>query len=254
MEYGENFSGTNLREQIEKLINTEELAYPVRLVDFRIRNFDFKHLGAKMHYWNIIQIHELLDDSKLFPEKLEDNMWYQYISAYLILPKMEELIEINRSVWDVEVEFENDMIIKEAVRTSLRMLDSQTLINKVEKPATSQSSNSPFKELFNTVLSRKELSYSVNLLEIGLRKMGIKIQYLTIMQMHEFLKCSCILPAEYDYNLWYRYIAAYIIATYLDVDKLIELNQKGWNDWVKKRNDELVLDFKSWLGIKSIFR
>ena len=132
MEYGENFSGTNLREQIEKMINTEELAYPVRLVDFRIRNFDFKHLGAKMHYWNIIQIHELLDDSKIFPEKLEDNMWYQYISAYLILPKMEELIEINRSVWDVEVEFENDMIIKEAVRTSLRMLDSQTLINKVE--------------------------------------------------------------------------------------------------------------------------
>jgi len=92
-------------------------------------------------------------------------------------------------------------------------------------PERVHSSNSPFKEQFNTVLSRKELSYSVNLLEIGLRKMGIKIQYLTIMQMHEFLKYACILPAEYDYNLWYRCIAAYIIASYVDVDKLIELNK-----------------------------
>jgi hypothetical protein len=60
--------------------------------------------------------------------------------------------------------------------------------------------------------------------------------------MNKFLKCSGILPAEYNYNLWYRYISAYIIANYVNVDKLIELNQNGWFESVKKKNEELVLD------------
>jgi hypothetical protein len=250
----ENFSGSNLGEQLSKMLQSEELAYPLRLVDLRLRSFDFRHLGTKLHYWDIIQIHELLDDSNVLPKYFDDNTWYQYISAYLILPKMEQLIEINRFVWDVKIEFVNDVIIKEAIKDSLEMLVSRTLINKVKKPTTSEPSNSPFEDQFNTVLSRKELSYSVNLLEIGLRKLRIKVQYSNIMKMHEFLKYGSILADEYDYNLWYRYIAAYIIATYLDVNKLIELNTSPWSDWLKKKNEEFVLDFKSWLGVRSIFR
>jgi len=246
MERKENFSGTNLREQIEKAIHTEELAYPIRLVDFNLRNFNFKNLGVKLHYWNIIQIHELLDDSKVFPERIDDNIWYQYISAYLILPKTERLIEINRSAWNTteefETEFENEVIIKEAVWKSLKTLGSRPLINKAAKPNQTESSNSFLINLFNTVLSRKDLSYPVNLLEIGLRKLEIKIHYSHIIAMNEFLKYSGILPAEYNYNIWYRYISAYIIANYVNVDKLIELNKNGWFESVRKANEDLVLD------------
>jgi len=100
MEHGENFSGANLKEQIEKAIYTEELAYPIRLVDFSLRNFNFKHLGAKLHYWNIIQIHELLDDFKVFPEKLDDNIWYQYISAYLVTQTIQNCTYLAQSSLD----------------------------------------------------------------------------------------------------------------------------------------------------------
>jgi hypothetical protein len=245
MENTENFSGTNLREQIEKAIHTEELAYPIRLVDFNLRNFNFKNLGVKPHYWNIIQIHELLDDSKVFPEKLDDNIWYQYISTYLILPKTEQLIETNRSAWnsteEFETEFENEVIIKEAVWKSLKTLGSRPLSNKVAKSNQTESSDSFLINRFKTVLSRKELSYPVNLLEISLRKLEIKIHYPNIISMHEFLKYAGILPAEYNYNLWYRCIAAYIIASYVDVDKLIELNKYGWTESARKGNEELVL-------------
>jgi hypothetical protein len=60
--------------------------------------------------------------------------------------------------------------------------------------------------------------------------------------MHKFLKRTGILTDEYDYNIWYRCIAAYIIAVYVDVGKLIELNKNGWTEWVRKKNEELVFD------------
>ncbi len=238
----ENFSGTNLREQVEKVLNTEVLAYPVKLVDFCLRNFKFNHLGAKLHYWTVIQIHELLDDSKVFPEKLDDNIWYQYISAYLILPKMEQLIEINSFAWDSAVERYNKWTIKEAVRASLELLKSPTLSNKVVESTSMGLTDSLTLNRINTVLSKKELSYPLNFLEVNLRNLEIKIHYSHIIQMHTFLKSSGILPDEYNYNTWYRCVAAYIIAVYVDIDKLIELNKNGWTESVREENEELVLD------------
>ncbi len=242
MEHKENFSGTNLREQIEKVLNTEALAYPVRLVDFMLKNFDFRRLGSKLHYWNAIQIHELLDDSKVFPEKLDDNTWYQYISAYLILPKMEELIQINSSEWNDSVEYYNSRIIVRAVNMSISSLNASSLSRKVLKQTSTSTTDLLMLNRINTVLSKKELSYPLSLLEIKLRDMEIKIHYSNIIPMHTFLKYVDILPAEYDYNIWYRCIAAYIIASYLDIEKLMELNKNGWNESVKKGNEELVFD------------
>jgi len=60
--------------------------------------------------------------------------------------------------------------------------------------------------------------------------------------MHWFLKYAGILPDEYDYNIWYRCVAAYIIASYVNVEKLIELNKYGWIESVREGNEELVLD------------
>ncbi len=242
MKQQENFSGANLREQVEKVLNTEALAYPVKLVDFRLRNFKFNRLGAKLHYWNVIQIDELLNDSKVFPEKLDDNIWYQYISAYLILPKMEELIKINSSAWNSAVERYNDWAIKQAVRISFESLKSPTLSNKVVERTSTESSDSLILGRIKTILSKKELSYPLSLLEIKLRNMELKIHYSNIVSMHSFLKYAGILPAEYDYNLWYRYVAAYIIASYVNVEKLIELNKNGWTESVRKENEELLLD------------
>jgi len=242
MEHRENFSGANLKEQIEKAIYTEELAYPIRLVDFSLRNFNFKHLGAKLHYWNIIQIYELLDDFKVFPEKLDDNMWYQYISAYLILPKMKELIDINSFSWNEAVESYNNRTIKEAVRISLNLLKSSTLSNKVVERRSTASNDSLLLGRINALLSKKELSYPLNLLEIKLRNMEVKVHYSNIIPMHWFLKYAGILPDEYDYNIWYRCVASYIIASYVNVEKLIELNKYGWIESVREGNEELVLD------------
>jgi len=243
MEHEENFSGTNLREQIEKVLNTKELVYPVKLVDFSLRNFNFKRLGTKLHYWNAIQIHDLLDDSNVFPEKLDDNIWYQYISAYLILPKMKELIEVNRLAWNNAVERYNDKTIEMAVRTSFSLLDASSLSNKkvLERTPLNLTDSSTLNRI-NTVLSKKELSYPLDLLEIHLRNMKIKIHYPYIISMHKFLKRTGILTDEYDYNIWYRCIAAYIIAVYVDVGKLMELNKNGWTESVRKKNEELVFD------------
>jgi len=242
MENKENFSDTNLREQVEKVLNTEELAYPVRLVDFMLKNFDFKGLGAKLHYWDLIQIYELLDNSRVFPEKLNDNIWYQYISAYLILPKMEELININRFAWNSAVERCNNWTIKEAVRASLELIKSPTLSNKVVESASMGSTDSLTLNRINTVLSKKELSYPLSFLEINLRNLEIKIHYSYIASMHTFLKSSGILPDEYNYNTWYRCIAAYIIAVYVNIDKLIELNKNGWTESARRENAKLLLD------------
>jgi hypothetical protein len=242
MTYGENFSGLNLREQIEKVLNTKELVYPVKLVDFSLRNFDFKSLGAKLHYWDIIQIHELLDDSNVFPEKLDDNIWYQYVSAYLILPKMKELTEINSFAWNISVEHYNERTIKMAVRTSLSLLNALSLSNKKVVERTSLNlTDSLTLDRINIVLSKKELSYPLDLLEIHLRNMAIKIHYSYIISMHKFLKYVGILSDEYDYNIWYRCIAAYIMAIYVDFEKLMELNKNGWTEAVRKENEELVL-------------
>jgi len=242
MTHGENFSGLNLREQIEKVLNTKELVYPVKLIDFSLKNFDFKRLGTKLHYWNAIQIHELLDASKVFEERVDDNKWYQYISAYLILPKMKELIEVNRLAWNNAVERYNDKTIEMAVRTSLSLLDASSLSNKkvLERTPLNLTDSLTLNRI-NTVLSKKELSYPLDLLEIHLRNMGIKIHYPYIISMHKFLKYTGILPDEYDYNIWYRCIAAYIIASYVDVDKLIEFNKYGWTESARKGNEELVL-------------
>ncbi len=242
MTHGENFSGLNLREQIEKVLNTEALAYPVKLVDFRLRNFKFNRLGAKLHYWNVIQIDELLDDSKVFSEKLDVNIWYQYISAYLILPKMKELIEINRYAWDSAVERYNDWAIKEAIGASLDLHKSPTLSNKVVESRSKEAIDSIILNRIDTVLSKKDLSYPLNLLEINLRKLEFKIHYSNIVSIHSFLKYAGILPAEYNYNLWYKCVAAYIIASYVDVEKLIELNKYGWTESVRKENAKLVAD------------
>jgi len=242
MAHGESFSATNLREQIEKVLNTKELAYPVKLVDFSFRNFNFKYLDVKLHYWNVIQIHELLDDSKVFPEQLDDNIWYQYISAYLILPKMKELIELNRLAWNDALKHYNNRYIKEAVRISLDLLKSPTLNNKVVEHTPIESNNSLILDRINTVLSKKDLFYPLNLLEILLRNMEIKIHYSNIIPMHTFLKYTGVLTAEYDYNLWYRCVAAYIIATYVDIEKLVELNKCGWTETARQESERLVLN------------
>ncbi len=237
-----NLSDANLKEQVEKVLNTEELVYPLRLVDFMLKNFDFKRLSPKLHYWSVIQIHELLDDSKVFPEQLDDNTWYQYISAYLILPKMEDFININRFAWNSAVERYNNWTIKEAVRASLELLKSPILNNKVVESTSTGLTDSLILNRINTVLSTKELSYPLSFLEINLRKLELGIHYSHILSMHTFLKSSGILPAEYNYNTWYRCVAAYIIAVYVNIGKLIEINKNGWTESVRKENEELLLD------------
>jgi hypothetical protein len=242
MKLWENFSDSNLGEQIEKVLNNDELVYSVRLVDFSLRDFDFKRLGVKLHYWNIIQIHESLDDSKVFPEKLDDNIWYQYISAYLILPKIKELIEINSFAWNETVKSYNNMTIKEAIGISLSMLTSPTLSNKVVEHTSMESTDSLIVDWIKTVLSKRELSYPLSLLEINLRNIEIKVHYPNIVSMHNFLKRTGILPDEYNYSIWYKCVAAYIIACYVDVEKLAELNKYGWTEAARKESESLILD------------
>jgi hypothetical protein len=70
----------------------------------------------------------------------------------------------------------------------------------------------------------------------------VKIHYSNIIPMHAFLKYTSVLPTEYDYNLWYRCIAAYIIGTYVDIEKLVELNKYGWNETARQESKRLVLD------------
>jgi hypothetical protein len=128
---------------------------------------------------------------------------------------MAELIEVNRVAWNNAVERYNDKTIEMAVRTSLSLLDASNLSNKkvVERTSLNLTDASTLNRV-NTVLSKKELSYPLDLLEIHLRNMQIKIHYPYNISMHNFLKRTGILPDEYDYNIWYRCIAAYIIAVY----------------------------------------
>ncbi len=46
MEHKENFSGTNLREQVEKVLNTEELAYPRGLLNLLQLSFLLRRVMA----------------------------------------------------------------------------------------------------------------------------------------------------------------------------------------------------------------
>ena len=156
---------------------------------------------------------------------------------------MKELIDINRFAWNITVERYNDKTIEMAVGTSLSLLDASSLSNKkvLERTPLNLTDSLTLNRI-NTVLSKKELSYPLDLLEIHLRNMRIKIHYPYIISMHKFLKYTGILPDEYDYNIWYRCIAAYIIATYVDIEKLVELNKCGWTETARQESERLVLN------------
>jgi len=243
MKLWENFLNYNLKEQLEKAVRTEELVYPLKLVDVSLRTFKLKYLDIELHYWEMIQIHELLNNFQVLPETYDDTIWYQYLSAYLLLPKMEQLVEINGSVWNDKVEKENTSIIEEAVRIARRLLKSPTLKNKIAEQISGKFDGSLLKDEINATLSRKELTYPLNLLEINLRKLETQIQYWNIREIHETLKYEGILPAEYNYNLWYKYIAAYILIKYVNVNNLVDLNKNGWSDSVRVENEMQVLNF-----------
>ena len=68
------------------------------------------------------------------------------------------------------------------------------------------------------------------------------IHYSNIILMHVFLKYTGILPDEYNCNIWYRCVAAYIIDSYVNVEKIIELNKYGWTEAARKESERLVLD------------
>jgi hypothetical protein len=238
-----DFLNYNIKEQLEKAVRTEELTYPLKLIDVSLRTLKPEYIDSAPHYWEIIQIHELLKDYQLLPESYDDTMWYQYISAYLILPRMEELVEINRSAWNDEVEEKNVELIKDAVKTARRLLKSLTLKNKVAEQTSREFGDSLLKNEIHTVLSRRELTYPLNLLEINLRKLETKVQYWTIREIHEILNYEGVLPAEYNYNLWYRYIAAYILIHQIGINKLVDLNRNGWSDSVRTENEMLIFNF-----------
>jgi hypothetical protein len=159
MKLWENFSGSNLREQLNKVLHTEELAYPLRLLYVKIKNFELKELvGIELHCWQMIQIHELLNHFHLLPDFYDDVLWYQFISAYLLLPKMEELIAINSLAWNTAVQVKNKKIIEEAVNISLNLFRSPILVNKTAEQSSEEPINSILKDEIRAVLSRKELS------------------------------------------------------------------------------------------------
>jgi len=241
MTHWEHFSGSNLREQLNKALHAEELWYPLRLVDVKLRNLEFKELGVQLHYWQMIQIHELLNHFYLLPDRYDHVLWYQYIAAYLLLPKMEQLIEINRlTAWNIELKVENRMLIEEAIKMSLNLLSSPTLVNKIVEQSSEESTVSKLKDEINAALSRKELSYPISLLEINLRDLRIKLQYWAIMEIHEILKHSYVLPAEYSQNFWYRYIAAYIVINHIGVEKVLDINKNDWSDETRIENEDLI--------------
>jgi len=240
MKLWENFSGSDLREQLNKVLHAEELVYPLRLVDVKLRHFEFKELGTQLHYWQMIQIHELLNHFYLLPDRYDHVLWYQYIAAYLLLPKMEELIEINRLPWNTEVKVENRMVIEEAVKMSLNLLSSPTLINKIVKQSSEESINSTLKDEISAALSRRELFYPISFLEINLRDLRTKLQYWAIMEIHEILKHTYVLPAEYSQNFWYRCIAAYIVINHIGLDKILDINKNDWSDETRIENEDLI--------------
>jgi len=245
MKHWENFLNFNLKEQLEKAIHTEELVYPINLLDVNLRNFQLKKLGTglKLHYWEMIQIHEMLNDLQVLPEGYDDTIWYQYLSAYLILPKMEQLIEINHSSWNAKIAEKNEILIEEAVRMSLNMLKLPKLKNKILEQMSSGSHDSSLKRDVYDILSRKELTYPIKLLEVSLRNLEIEIQYWTVREMHENMKYLGVLPIEYSQNFWYRSIAAYVIINHVDVKELIDLNKNGWSETAMSESERLVLNF-----------
>jgi len=190
----------------------------------------------------MIQIHELLNHFYLLPDRYDHVLWYQYIASYLLLPKMGELIEINRLPWSTEVKVQNRMVIEEAIKISLNLLNSPTLVNKIVEQNSEGSLDSILKYEICAAFSRKELSYPINLLEINLRDLRKKLQYWAIMEIHEILKHAYVLPAEYSYNLWYRYVAVYIIINHIGIEKLVDLNKDGWSDLVRRESEILVLN------------
>jgi len=245
MKLWENFSGYNLKERLEKAVRAEELVYPLRLVDVSLRTFQIKHLrylDIRLHYWEMIQIHEFLNDFQVLPETYDDTIWYQYISAYLLLPKMEQFIEINSSAWNDDIKDENEDLIEEAVKIARSSLNATSLKNKIAEQISEQFGGSVVNDEINGVFSRKELSYPLNLLGINLRRLETEIQYWNIKEIHETLKYEGVLPAKYNYNLWYRYIAAYILSRHLNIKDLIELNKNGWSDLVRGENEVRVLN------------
>jgi hypothetical protein len=240
MKLWENFSGSNLRELLNKALHAEELVYPLRLVDVKLRNLELKDLGTQLHYWQMIQIHELLNHFYLLPDRYDHVLWYQYLAAYLLLPKMEELIEINRLPWNTEVKVENRMLIEEAIKMSLNLLSSPILVNKIVEQSSEESIVSTLKDEINAALSRKELSYPINLLEVNLRGLRTKVQYWALMEIHEILKHARVLPANYSQNLWYRYVAAYIIINHIGVEKVLDINKNDWSDEMRIENEDLI--------------
>ena len=235
-----NFSGINLREQINKALHAEELAYPLRLVDVKLRNFELEELGVQLHYWQIIQIHELLNHFYLLPDRYDHTLWYRYLAACLLLPKMENLIDINRLPWSTEVKVQNRMAIEEAIKMSLNLLNSPTLVNKIVEQSSEGALDSTLKYEICAAFSRKELSYPINLLEINLRDLRTKLQYWAIMEIHEILKHAYVLPAEYSQNFWYRCIAAYIVTNHIGVEKILDINKNDWSDETRIKNEDLI--------------
>ena len=243
MKLWENFSDSNLRELLNKALHAEELVYPLRLVDVKLRNLELKELGTQLHYWQMIQIHELLNHFYLLPDRYDHVLWYQHLAAYLLLPKMGELIEINRLPWNTEVKVENRMLIEEAIKMSLNLLSSPTLINKIVKQSLEESINSTLKDEISAALSRRELFYPISFLEINLRDLRTKLQYWAIMEIHEILKHAYVLPTEYSQNFWYRYIAAYIVINHIGVEKLLDINKNDWSDETRIQNEDLIERF-----------
>ena len=188
----------------------------------------------------MIQIHELLNHFYLLPDRYDHVLWYQYIAAYLLLPKMGELIEINRLPWNTKVKVENRMVIEEAIKMSLNLLSSPTLINKIVKQSSEESINSTLKDEISAALSRRELFYPISFLEINLRDLRTKLQYWAIMEIHEILKHAYVLPAEYSQNFWYRCIAAYIVINHIGLDKILDINKNDWSDETRIENEDLI--------------
>jgi hypothetical protein len=237
MGHQENFWGTNIKEKLEEVIRTEELSYPLRLLDVKLRSLDFDKKSIQPHYWQVIQIHELLLDHQVLPSSYDDVIWYQYLSAYLLLPKIEELKGINSLTWNDIIDDKNIMIIEEAVSESLDLLRASTLKNKL---AGQESINPYLKDDIYNAFSKKELLYPINLLEIKLRRLEKEIHYWTIRVIHDTLKYAGVLPAEYSHNFWYRCIAAYILINYEDTKEVLDLNKKGWSNEALFENDHMI--------------
>jgi len=187
----------------------------------------------------VIQIHELLLDHQVLPSSYDDVIWYQYISAYLLLPKIEELKEINSLTWNDIIDDKNIMVTEEAVSESIDLIRASTLKNKL---AGQESINPYLKDDIYNAFSKKELLYPINLLEIKLRRLEKEIHYWTIRVIHDTLKYAGVLPAEYSHNFWYRCIAAYIIINHIGIEKLVDLNKDGWSDLVRRESEILVLN------------